>query len=540
MDKNTITGLVLIGILLVGFSFLSRPSEEQIAAQKKYYDSIAVVQQQQEALKAKTEAALANENKGAAAAADSSALFFNAMHGTDSKVSIQNSVAEITFTTKGGRVYSAILKEYKGQDKTNPVVLFDGDDATMSFNFYNKQGAIQTKDYYFEAVNKTDSSVTMRLAADNASYIDFIYTLKPNSYLMNFEIKATGMEGKLASTEYVDIDWTQRARQLEKGFTYENRLSELTYKVKGDNVDNLSAAKDDEKDLGNTAIDWVAFKNQFFSSVFIADQDFNKVSVKSRMEQQGSGYIKDYSAEMSTFFDPSGKQPTEMYFYFGPNHFKTLKALDKGRTEKWELNRLVYLGWPLIRWINQFITINVFDWLSGWGLSMGIVLLICQDACIETENRRDQQEVSEAGRCDEETAGGDEPLQPVWREPDGRLSANVIAVPDLDGIVHVRTERYRVTSAELLVGGRLVHLRRVHHIPVPYPVPGQPSQLVLLADDGNQHPEHKVYNDDAGYRSTTANGCDEMDDVSDADYVPVRTERLSFGIELLLFRVNTD
>ena len=358
MDKNTITGLVLIGILLVGFSYLSRPSEEQIAAQKKYYDSIAVVQQQQEALKAKTEAALANENKGAAAAADSSALFFNAMHGTDSKVSIQNSVAEITFTTKGGRVYSAMLKEYKGQDKTNPVVLFDGDDATMSFNFYNKQGAIQTKDYYFEAVNKTDSSVTMRLAADNASYIDFIYTLKPNSYLMNFEIKATGMEGKLASTEYVDIDWTQRARQLEKGFTYENRLSELTYKVKGDNVDNLSAAKDDEKDLGNTAIDWVAFKNQFFSSVFIADQDFNKVSVKSRMEQQGSGYI------------------TEMYFYFGPNHFKTLKALDKGRTEKWELNRLVYLGWPLIRWINQFITINVFDWLSGWGLSMGIVLLI--------------------------------------------------------------------------------------------------------------------------------------------------------------------
>ena len=338
MDKNTITGLVLIGILLVGFSYLSRPSEEQIAAQKKYYDSIAVVQQQQEALKAKTEAALANENKGAAAAADSSALFFNAMHGTDSKVSIQNSVAEITFTTKGGRVYSAMLKEYKGQDKTNPVVLFDGDDATMSFNF--------------------------------------IYTLKPNSYLMNFEIKATGMEGKLASTEYVDIDWTQRARQLEKGFTYENRLSELTYKVKGDNVDNLSAAKDDEKDLGNTAIDWVAFKNQFFSSVFIADQDFNKVSVKSRMEQQGSGYIKDYSAEMSTFFDPSGKQPTEMYFYFGPNHFKTLKALDKGRTEKWELNRLVYLGWPLIRWINQFITINVFDWLSGWGLSMGIVLLI--------------------------------------------------------------------------------------------------------------------------------------------------------------------
>ena len=375
MDKNTITGLVLIGILLVGFSFLSRPSEEQIAAQKKYYDSIAVVQQQEEALKAKTEAALANSQKEVATAADSSALFFNALHGTDSKISIWNNVAEITFTTKGGRVYSAMLKDYMAQDKKTPVMLFDGDDASMNFNFYNKAGAIQTKDYFFEAVNKTDSSVTMRLAADSASYIDFIYTLKPDSYLMNFEIKATGMEDKLASTKYVDIDWSQRARQLEKGFTYENRLSELTYKVTGDNVDNLSAAKDDSQDLPGR-IDWVAFKNQFFSSVFIAEQDFDKVSVKSKMEQQGSGYIKDYSAEMNTFFDPSGKEPTEMYFYFGPNHFKTLKALDKGRDEKWELHRLVYLGWPLIRWINQFITINVFDWLSGWGLSMGIVLLI--------------------------------------------------------------------------------------------------------------------------------------------------------------------
>ena len=334
MDKNTITGLVLIGILLIGFSFLSRPSEEQIAAQKKYYDSIAVVQQQEEALKAKTEAALANSQKEVASAADSSALFFNALHGTDSKISIQNNVAEITFTTKGGRVYSAMLKDYMAQDKKTPVMLFDGDDASMNFNFYNKAGAIQTKDYFFEAVNKTDSSVTMRLAADSASYIDFIYTLKPDSYLMNFEIKATGMEDKLASTKYVDIDWSQRARQLEKGFTYENRLSELTYKVTGDNVDNLSAAKDDSQDLPGR-IDWVAFKNQFFSSVFIAEQDFDKVSVKSKMEQQGSGYIKDYSAEMNTFFDPSGKEPTEMYFYFGPNH-----------------------------------------WLSGWGLSMGIVLLI--------------------------------------------------------------------------------------------------------------------------------------------------------------------
>ena len=374
MDKNTITGLVLIAILLVGFSFLSRPSEEQIAAQKKYYDSIAVVQKQEEALKAKAAAALANEKGEATGTVDSTSLFFNAMQGKESFTTIQNNLVEITFDNKGGRVYSAMLKGYNGQDG-KPVVLFNGSDAEMNFNFYNKKETIQTKDYYFEVVNKTDSSLTMRLTADSDSYIDFTYTLKPDSYLLRFTIQATGMAGKLASTDYVDISWSQRARQLEKGFTYENRLAELMYKIANDDTDNLSAAKDDEKQIEGR-VDWIAFKNQFFSSVFIANQDFDKVNVKSRMEKQGSGYIKDYSAEMNTFFDPTGKQATDMYFYFGPNHYKTLKALDKGRDDKWELDNLVYLGWPLIRWINKFITINVFDWLSGWGLSMGIVLLI--------------------------------------------------------------------------------------------------------------------------------------------------------------------
>ena len=373
MDKNTITGLVLIGALLVGFSFLSRPSDEDLAKQKRYYDSIAVVQQQEEALKAKATAALVNEKEETTV--DSTSLFHQSLQGEEVFTTIQNNLVEITLDNKGGRVYSAVLKDYNGQDG-KPVALFNADDASMSFNFYNKKETVQTKDYYFEAVNQTDSSVTMRLSADSASYIDFVYTLSPDTYLLSFVIKATGMENKLsATTKYVDIEWAQRARQLEKGFTYENRLADLMFKTVGEGTDNLSASKDDEKALPGK-VDWIAFKNQFFSSVFIANQDFDKATVKSKMEKQGSGYIKDYSAEMSTFFDPSGKEATDMYFYFGPNHYKTLKALDKGRDDKWKLDNLVYLGWPVVREINKWITINIFDWLSGWGLSMGIVLLI--------------------------------------------------------------------------------------------------------------------------------------------------------------------
>lgn len=373
MDKNTITGLVLIAILLVGFSFLSRPSKEQLEAQQRYYDSIALVQQREADLKAKAEAALANEKE--TGTLDSTSLFFNARQGADSLITIQNNLVELTISSKGGSIYSATLKEYMGQDKQTPVMLFNGDDVSMNFLFYNKKETIQTDEYYFTEVNRTDSTVTMRLAADSASYIDFKYAMHSDTYLIDFTIDAVGMENKLASTKYVDIEWSQRARQIEKGYTYENRLAELTYKIAGDGTDYLSANKNDEKEVPER-LDWIAFKNQFFSSVFLADTDFEKAKLNSKMEVQGSGYIKDYSAEMSTTFDPTGKTPTQLFFYFGPNHYKTLTALDKGRTEKWELNRLVYLGWPLIRWINKWFTINIFDWLSSWGLSMGIVLLL--------------------------------------------------------------------------------------------------------------------------------------------------------------------
>ena len=373
MDKNTITGLVLIAILLVGFSFLSRPSKEQLEAQQRYYDSIALVQQREADLKAKAEAALANEKE--TGTLDSTTLFFNARQGADSLITIQNNLVELTISSKGGSIYSATLKEYMGQDKQTPVMLFNGDDVSMNFLFYNKKETIQTDEYYFTEVNRTDSTVTMRLAADSASYIDFKYAMHSDTYLIDFTIDAFGMENKLASTKYVDIEWSQRARQIEKGYTYENRLAELTYKIAGDGTDYLSANKNDEKEVPER-LDWIAFKNQFFSSVFLADTDFEKAKLNSKMEVQGSGYIKDYSAEMSTAFDPTGKTPTQLFFYFGPNHYKTLTALDKGRTEKWELNRLVYLGWPLIRWINKWFTINIFDWLSSWGLSMGIVLLL--------------------------------------------------------------------------------------------------------------------------------------------------------------------
>ena len=374
MDKNTITGLVLIGILLVGFSILSRPSQEQLEAQQHYYDSIIQVQQREAELKAKAKAALANERINSLN--DSTSLFFNARQGSDSPVTLENNLMRIEISPKGGRVSSAILKEYMEQDKQTPVTLFSGVDASMNFLFYNAKETIQTQDYFFTPVNQTDSTVTMRLEANAESYIDFTYALHTDTYLVDFTIQAIGMDGKLASSnQHVDIEWAQRIRQLERGYTFENRLAELTYKITGEGTDYLSNSSDDEEEL-TEALDWIAFKDQFFSTVLIAEDSFDKTKLTSKLATKGSGYVKDYTAEMSAKFDPTGQDATQLYFYIGPNHYKTLTALDKGRTEDWELEKLVYLGWPILRWVNKWFTINIFDWLQGWGLSMGMVLLL--------------------------------------------------------------------------------------------------------------------------------------------------------------------
>ncbi|WP_321437328.1 membrane protein insertase YidC [uncultured Bacteroides sp.] len=376
MDKNTLVGFGLIAAVLIGFTFLQRPSEQQQIAQKHYQDSIqALAQKDDKAKRAEASAALTNEN-AAATMVDSTATFYNAAKGTESFATLENDLVKLTFSNKGGRVYSALLKKYNGQDK-KPLVLFDKDDVSMNFLFYNKKEKIETKDYYYQVVNKTDSSLTMRLAVDDKSYIDFIYTMHKGNYMVDFSVKATGMVDKLSpSINYMDIEWKQKLRQAEKGFKYENRYAYLMYKYDGANTDHLSETKESNTSITGR-LKWIGYKTQYFSSVFIADKNFDKNVLSTKLEQEGSGYLKDYSADMSVSFDSKGAQPTNMHFYFGPNHYKTLKAFDAGKDEinKLELDQLVPLGWSFLRWINKVFTINIFDWLSSLGLSMGMVLL---------------------------------------------------------------------------------------------------------------------------------------------------------------------
>ena len=373
MDKNTLVGFVLIGAVLIGFSYWNRPSQEEMERAQRYQDSIQTAQLEA----ARLEAQAAAESVQALTL-DSTSLFFGANKGTEQFTTLENNLVKVTFSNKGGRVVSATLKEYMNQ-QGEPLTLFNEEESALNFAFEGKNENILTEDMFFQPTHVTDSTVTMRLQTTGAGYIDFAYRLLPDAYMVNFDIRAVGMQNFFpAALKTVNIDWFQRARQQEKGYDFEQRYTSLTYKPVDDGPDYLSEMKDDKESF-DEPIEWVAFKNQFFSSVLIANQDFDNVTLDSKIQEKGSGYMKSYNAEMTTFFDPTGKETTQLQMYLGPNHFKTLLASNDlviNQDEDPELQNLVYLGWPIVRQINRWFTINLFDWLSGWGLNMGLVILL--------------------------------------------------------------------------------------------------------------------------------------------------------------------
>ena len=377
MDKNTITGFILIAIVLIGFSWWQQPSAEQIEAQRKQ-DSIAVVAREK-AEKERKAAEAAKKNEEAKAREDSTAAFFQALNGTAQDVVLKNEKVVLTLSTKGGTVKKAVLKDFKNHEGKNEVTLFDEKDQQLKFMLAGKETNIISSELYFTPTNLTDSTVTMTADAGNGRQLVLDWLLG-RDYMLHMKMQAVGMEGMFAPNySQMDIEWTDQARQQERGFNFENQRSSLTYHLTEGGTDYLNEMKEAVDKPVEEAIDWVAFKNQYFSAVMIAKDNFAQNSLMTSLPlKKETHYLKQYGAKLKTAFDPKGQKPSEFEFYYGPNDFRLLQKVEKQSTfgKDLQMERLVYLGWPLIRIINRWFTIYVFDWLTKFGLNMGIVLIL--------------------------------------------------------------------------------------------------------------------------------------------------------------------
>ena len=377
MDKNTITGFILIAIVLIGFSWWQQPSAEQIEAQRKQ-DSIAVVAREK-AEKERKAAEAAKKNEEAKAREDSTAAFFQALNGTAQDVVLKNEKVVLTLSTKGGTVKKAVLKDFKNREGKNEVTLFDEKDQQLKFMLAGKETNIISSELYFTPTNLTDSTVTMTADAGNGRQLVMDWLLG-RDYMLHMKMQAVGMEGMFAPNySQMDIEWTDQARQQERGFNFENQRSSLTYHLTEGGTDYLNEMKEAVDKPVEETIDWVAFKNQYFSAVMIAKDNFAQNSLMTSLPlKKETHYLKQYGAKLKTAFDPKGQKPSEFEFYYGPNDFRLLQKVEKQSTfgKDLQMERLVYLGWPLIRIINRWFTIYVFDWLTKFGLNMGIVLIL--------------------------------------------------------------------------------------------------------------------------------------------------------------------
>ena len=385
MNKNNIIGFLLIALVLIGFSWYTQPSAEEQRADF-VQDSIAKAKHAEIEKASKAAAAKRQANAKAKIEADSTALFYSALKGQAKKIVLKNEKVELTLNTKGGTVEKAVIKGYVGHNiqvkdgsaDQKDVTLFDGKDQSLKFMLEAKEANIITSDLYFTPSNVTDSTVTMTAVAGEGKTLSMTYTLGKD-YMLHMSFSAQGMEG-LFSPNYnkMDIDWSDKARQQERGFMFENRYTTLTYHNAEGGTDYLNEGSEKIDEKIEETIDWVSFKNQFFSAIIVAKDNFEKDAFMTSIPQEkGSGYLKQFQAKMKTPFDPTGKKASEFEFYFGPNDFQILKNTEKESTfgKDLEFQRLVYLGWPIIRWINRFFTLYVFDWLSKV-FPMGVVLIL--------------------------------------------------------------------------------------------------------------------------------------------------------------------
>ena len=392
MDKNTWIGFLLIAGIIVGFSMLNRPSKAELAERQRQQDSIQAVRMEerkaqmktaeltQQAQQAVAEPEELTETEVANRLQEAYGPFAVAAQGEEEHVVLDNGKVRLTISTLGGEIKRAELPEYKASgDSINPLRLFGEGESKLDFTLRTINDRIlQTANLYFTPVAVDSNRVVMRLKTNNEeAWLDFIYELSDN-YMVSFIIAPHQLQTELAQNiRSLDVEWSQVVPQHEQGRKFEERYAQLQYMLVGGDIEKLSENKEDhEKESAN--VKWIGYKDQFFSTVFIADESFNSANFYSRPLPSSSGFIKQYSTITHVPFDITGTNTTGFRFYMGPNHYNTLKSYDEGvaKEDQLHLKSLVPLGWKIVSWINFIIVIPMFDLFTSWGLHIGWVILL--------------------------------------------------------------------------------------------------------------------------------------------------------------------
>ncbi len=389
MDRNSLIGLGIIALILGVWLWFSGPTKEQIARNKFVRDSIETVKKQEELKEAqriaesvkktadtstKIVSAQLSDSAKTALFNDTYRDFAVSATGKEEIYTIENELVKASVLNKGAQIIKVELKKYSRAGKKEPLVLFDRDSTNFSLklNTYDRSRIFSTDSFYFKSVSQTADKITLRLeTAKKDSYVDYIYSIKPNDYMVNCEIKFVGMQNIITQTEdQLQLQWRMNLPSQEKYIVKEKEVATIHYKQVLNDPDNINPFKDEELSINEADIKWVSFKQQFFNSTIIADNSFMKAGslVKLGQREKSPDVVKSVFAELGVPYGHNASEKFSFQFYFGPNDYNILKKYDL------ELEKLIPTGWSVFSYLNKWLVIPIFDALSS--MNMGIVILI--------------------------------------------------------------------------------------------------------------------------------------------------------------------
>ena len=401
MDKKSIIGIAVVAVLFLGFAYMNTKEQEkyqqEMARWQAYQDSLAAAAAV--TAPAAGEAVAAADSVVAAAVRERQvealgATLAAAREAEAEEFTVENDVMAVRFSTRGGQVTGVTLKDYKRYaprgEEGRPVEMMDPATARFGMTFYVKNGLrnvdVNTLDYVFEAESVAEGPegeqvVVMRLPVSGDASLEYRYTIYDTAsperdYLVGFDVRLVNMAREMANQTQIQIDWSNTSYQNEKGFKNENMYTTVAYRFPGEkSVEELGMSEEEKSKEVTSSLNWVAFKQQFFSSVFIAPENVSYADLGFSTAHPGSGYVKDFTARMTVPYTPQ----TEGYdfaFYFGPNKYSILKKVSLSEGDDLHMERLIPLGWGIFGWVNRWCVIPVFDFLRNYIPSFGIVILI--------------------------------------------------------------------------------------------------------------------------------------------------------------------
>ncbi|MEQ8623884.1 MAG: membrane protein insertase YidC [Vicingaceae bacterium] len=397
MDKNTFIGLLLIGAIVIGFSLWNSPSDEEIAKQRRIIDSTEQVKREQARIEtseaqskeiepqsstSEVEESLLSQPNDSLRNAEATSLygkFATAANKEEDQIVVETDLMTLTFSTKGGRMLSAVLKDYETYDG-NRLILFDST-SSYGLNFFTRDNkniftdelVFDTETYDGFTVNgESKRNLLFKLSAGEDRYIEYVYTITGDDYLLDFDVNMVGMDQLMdMRSGEVYLDWVVQAPNQEKTLKAQRDATTIFYKYKNEDVDDISATSDERLEF-EAAIKWVSFKQQYFNLTVIADDFFEKSKAFAETEtDEGSmDYVKKMTSSLTIPVSGSKIEKFGMGVYLGPNKYDILD--DHGN----QLHDIIDLGWGIFGWVNKFAVIPVFNFLDSFNWNYGIIILI--------------------------------------------------------------------------------------------------------------------------------------------------------------------